>query len=317
MAWFREIFCAPGTANTRCAVPASESASDEFSWCLTNYGQIDCLSLRTHAQSEMERWMLPFYYFNASWGIFTIILVSADATSNPDCQLPIVFFVSTVPFPSSFQMLLVTNTLESIISKPLVQKSKESNVPFWLALPMIGCVVMGSVLAFSASSVLSTNSESEVSWIGPVYLLTAGLFLIGALTGWFIKAFSILSVQQKRQKLAAVVIFIIAMGATLAALVSIFAASIAFSVNLVNVPIDTETREDIACFLDQADSCSSCEGETNRCPEWSESDVTGVLQTQAKSSAALAAIFVVHAFSALRFGFGLRKHIIMYQIDYV
>jgi lysylphosphatidylglycerol synthetase-like protein (DUF2156 family) len=214
-------------------------------------------------------------------------------------------------------MLLVTNTLESIISKPLVQKSKESNVPFWLALPMIGCVVMGSVLAFSASSVLSTNSESEVSWIGPVYLLTAGLFLVGALTGWFIKAFSILSVQQKRQKLAAVLIFIIAMGATLAALVSIFAASIAFSVNLVNVPIDKETREEIACFLDQADSCSRCEDEFDRCPEWSESDVTGVLQTQAKSSAALAAIFVVHAFSALRFGFGLRKHIIMYQIDYV
>jgi lysylphosphatidylglycerol synthetase-like protein (DUF2156 family) len=214
-------------------------------------------------------------------------------------------------------MLLVTNTLESIISKPLVQKSKESNVPFWLALPMIGCVVMGSVFAFSASSVLSTNSEAEVSWIGPVYLLTAGLFLVGALTGWSIKAFSILSVQHKRQKLAAILIFIIAMLATVCSLVSIFAASIAFSVNLVNVPIDDGTRGDIACFLDQAFSCTGCEDEVDRCPEWLQSDVTGVLQTQAKSSAALAAIFLVHALSALRFGFGLRKHIIMYQIDYV
>jgi hypothetical protein len=85
MAWFREVFCAPGTANTRCAVPSSEDTTDEFSWCLTNYGEIDCLALRTDAQSEMEKWMLPFYYLNASWGIFTIILVSADATSNPDC----------------------------------------------------------------------------------------------------------------------------------------------------------------------------------------------------------------------------------------
>jgi lysylphosphatidylglycerol synthetase-like protein (DUF2156 family) len=214
-------------------------------------------------------------------------------------------------------LLLVINTLESIISKPLVQKSKESNVPAWLALPAIGCLVLGSVLAFSASSVLSTNSESEVSWIGPVYLLTAGLFLVGAITGWTIKAFSILSVQHKRQKLAAILIFIIAMGATLVALASIFAASIAFSVNLVNVPIDDETRGDIACFLDQAHGCTRCEEEVERCPEWSQADVTGVLQTQAKSSAALAAIFLVHASAALRFGFGLRKHIIMYQIDYV
>jgi hypothetical protein len=85
MAWFREVFCAQGTANTRCAVPASEDTTSEVSWCLTYYGQIDCLALRTDAQSEMERWMLPFYYLNASWGIFTIILVSAGATSNPDC----------------------------------------------------------------------------------------------------------------------------------------------------------------------------------------------------------------------------------------
>jgi hypothetical protein len=185
---------------------------------------------------------------------------------------------------------------------------------------MIGCVVLGSVLAFSQSSVLNTNSQSGVSgvaWIGPMYLLTAGLFFVGALTGWSIKAFSILSVQHKRQKLAAIVIFIITMAATLVLLASIFSASIVFSVNLVSSPIDEESRGNIACFLDQANSCTRCDFEEDRCPEWSQDDVTKVLQTQAKSSAALAAIFLVHAFTALRFGFGLRKHIIMYQIDYV
>jgi hypothetical protein len=85
MAWFREVFCAEGTANTRCAVPITEDAESAFAWCLEYYGETDCVALRADAQSEMEKWMLPFYYFNASWGIFTIILVSADATSNPDC----------------------------------------------------------------------------------------------------------------------------------------------------------------------------------------------------------------------------------------
>lgn len=85
MAWFREVFCAEGTANTRCAVPTSENILSEASWCLTYYQATDCVALRTDAQSQMEKWMLPFYYLNASWGIFTIILVSADATPNPEC----------------------------------------------------------------------------------------------------------------------------------------------------------------------------------------------------------------------------------------
>jgi hypothetical protein len=185
---------------------------------------------------------------------------------------------------------------------------------------MFGCVTLGSVIAFSASSVLSTRSDAEVYWIGPGYLATAGLFFVGALTGWSIKAFSILSVQHKRQKLAAIFIFIAAMAATIVLLLSIFWASIAYSISLVDVDIDNNTRGEVACFLDKANSCTGCqEGQnvTEVCPEWTEDDITRVLQTQAKNSAALAAIFLVHAFSALRFGFGLRKHIIMYQIDYV
>jgi hypothetical protein len=79
MAWFRNVFCPEGTANTRCAVPETET---DGSWCLEFYGQTDCLQIRADAQSLMERMMLPFYYLNASWGIFTIILVSADATLN-------------------------------------------------------------------------------------------------------------------------------------------------------------------------------------------------------------------------------------------
>jgi hypothetical protein len=84
MAWFRNVFCAEGTANTRCAVPETET---DGSWCIEYYQETDCLQIRNDAQSFMERMMLPFYYFNASWGIFTIVLVSADATLHLDSSL--------------------------------------------------------------------------------------------------------------------------------------------------------------------------------------------------------------------------------------
>ena len=76
----------------------------------------------------------------------------------------------------------------------------------------------------------------------------------------------------------------------------------------------------IACGVDTADSCSNCDGSIegmDLCPEWNLDDVTRVLQTQTKGSATLAIIFFLYSFSALRFGFVLRKHVTMYQIDYV
>jgi uncharacterized membrane protein len=189
------------------------------------------------------------------------------------------------------QLLLAVNTLESIISKPLVQKSRESNVPAWLSLPIVGCILIGSLFAFSASSVLSTNTNSDAAWIGPGYLATAGVFFIGAMMGWSIKAFSIMSVRHKRRKLAAVILFIVAMAACLIMLATIFAASIAFSVSLVNLPISDGVRGDIACFIDQAGGCTRCDEDEDRCPEWVTADVTRVLRTQAKGSATLAAIY--------------------------
>lgn len=107
--------------------------------------------------------------------------------------------------------------------------------------------------------------------------------------------------------------------AILILLTTIFATCIAFSVSLVDVPISDSQRGDIACFLDESGSCTRCDEEyrSDRCPEWSTADVTKVIQTQAKASASLAAMLMLYALSALRFGLGLRTHIRMYQIEYV
>jgi hypothetical protein len=76
------------------------------------------------------------------------------------------------------QLVLVVNTLESIISRPIVQKSRESNLAAWFALPMLGSLTVGFLYAFSNTSVLSTRSGGDTagtySWIGPLYIITGG-----------------------------------------------------------------------------------------------------------------------------------------------
>jgi hypothetical protein len=100
---------------------------------------------------------------------------------------------------------------------------------------------------------------------------------------------------------------------------AIFMASLIYSVNLVDVPLTDRLRGDIACYIDSAQGCTQCNNldGLQECPEWSDDDVIKVIQTQLKQSATLAAIFLLYAFSSLRFGFVLRSHISRYQIDYV
>lgn len=99
-------------------------------------------------------------------------------------------------------------------------------------------------------------------------------------------------------------------------LIAIFSMSIVFAAWLGSTAISDELRGNVACFLDGT-SCTRCQFEVRRCPEWSDADVVSVIQTQAKSSATLAAIFFAYAFGAIRFGFKMRTHISTYQIEYV
>ena len=120
----------------------------------------------------------------------------------------------------------------------------------------------------------------------------------------------------------AVNFFILVIAAVFVLLIWIVGGSIAFSISLVEDPLSMEVRGNIACFLDQAHTCTRCDQDASdtssiRCPEWTTDDVTKVLQSQAKSSASLAAIFLLYALSAMRFGFSTRRFIRLYQIDYV
>lgn len=193
-------------------------------------------------------------------------------------------------------------------------------MPAWFSLPMLGCIAIGLLYTFSTSSVLSARSgNNTLAWIGPLYIATGGLFFLASILGAFIGSYSILSTRHKRYKLVAVMLFILVMVGILVSLIAIFSGSIAFSLSLVEIPITGKQRGDIACFIDRANTCSKCEDYWGpaKCPEWTNEDVTKILQTQAKAGAALSAIFLIYPISALRFGFNLRKYILLYQIEYV
>ena len=71
--------------------------------------------------------------------------------------------------------------------------------------------------------------------------------------------------------------------------------------------------------MTDSDNVSNQLGDTKirACPEWEESEVVRVLQTQFKQSGTVAALMLLYAMSALRFGWALRKHIARYEIDYI
>jgi len=295
--WFRSLYCLEGTADTKCMVPTKGGAEyeDEDAWCTDLYNATDCLQIKTDAQMEMSTVSYIFLTANAVWGLVLVVL-----------------------------LWLALTMLEGIITPPIVQSSKQANIPAWLTLPFLGCLAGGATLLFAPSSAVGNETGSEVFWIGVAYMASGGCFLVAALLGWFISAYSVLNSRDKQHKQIAVSLFIATMLLTIFILVVIFAASLVFSVDLVDYGISKEERGRIACYIDTANSCTNCyprddfwDPEEPRCPEWTNDDILKVLQTQLKQSATLAAIFLIYAFSALRFGFVLRSHVSRYQIEYV
>jgi hypothetical protein len=115
-----------------------------------------------------------FYYSYAGWTIVFMLLVRQHALFGHG-------IARDVSHAERFfkQLFLVVKTLESIVSQPLVQKSRESNVPVWLLLPIIGCTVSGTLYSFSSTSVLSTRAyvKSYTSWIGPLFIVAGGMYM--------------------------------------------------------------------------------------------------------------------------------------------
>ena len=121
MAWYRSKFCVEDTAMTKCIVPidGGEDYYSEEDWCLANYNALDCRSIRDSAQTLFEGFSYVFFTANGVWGLLLVTL-----------------------------MYVTLSVLQGIISLPIVQRSKESNIPLWLTFPVAGCFLIGVILLY-------------------------------------------------------------------------------------------------------------------------------------------------------------------------
>ena len=206
--WFRNLFCEAGTANNKCAVPlyGGQNFTTSDAWCETNYNATDCETIRKKAMSEMVSKSYFFLYSNAIGGAVLIIL-----------------------------LLLALGLLEGIISAPIVQRSKESNISLWLIFPIVGC--FGGYLAFTYTprTLLSHESGANLNFIGICYLVTGVTFTVSALLGWFISAKTVLNSRDKTHKAIVVYLFIIMMVLTIFAVGKFLIRLLLTTINKVQI----------------------------------------------------------------------------------
>jgi hypothetical protein len=81
MAWFRERYCEPGTANTLCTVPYIYKEDNGDVWCKLNYNSTGCIAIRDAAQHNTNAFLRVFYTFSAIWCLVYIFLVGEHRTS--------------------------------------------------------------------------------------------------------------------------------------------------------------------------------------------------------------------------------------------
>jgi len=138
---------------------------------------------------------------------------------------------------------------------------------------------------------------------------------VALLMGWFLSTFSIRSNVDKQYKSNAALILVVVLFINAFVLLSVFVASFIWSYNL---KLSDGERGSIACKINN-DQCTDCEAEIEalRCPEWPLGEITCIVRRQLKQSAVMAAIFILYDLNVMIHGFNLRKHLSMYQIDYV
>jgi hypothetical protein len=121
MTWFRSKFCVADTYMTKCIVPIDGGAEFdvEEAWCKAYYNAIDCSEIRDAAQARFERFSYIFFTFNGVWALLLVGL-----------------------------MYVTLCILQDIISLPIVQRSKEANIPLWLTFPIGGCFLIGSIILY-------------------------------------------------------------------------------------------------------------------------------------------------------------------------
>lgn len=185
----------------------------EEEWCIAKYNQTNCEEIRQSAQQKWNTWGrtvslkgLPgeldpnvsdsyhpfgftpqFYTCNGIWGLFVVVL-----------------------------LWVTLCILQAIISLPIVQRSKESNIPLWvsnetrarmyafllntgthdgfdfqLSVPIAGSYAIGYVLLEAETSV--TAELREVALMAFTYIGSGSGFALAAMVGVGLKFITVLN----------------------------------------------------------------------------------------------------------------------------
>jgi len=238
-----------------------------------------------------------------------------------------IFTYSNLTFDILLVLLLLLGywMLRSIISEPIVQRSKESNIPLWLTLPAAGCLMLG-FLTIDSTSLLNDDNLDQPIWIEaiPNLFIVAGVaFSMSVLLGWFNFMKGVFNTQDKMLKQITVYLYILVIIIAIVSVASILIGCSIFSFRIFDL-VEDESGEigKIACNLSNKTLIFGCTGcnSTNiedQCPEWDKEDISIVLQAILKVIVSISAIFLIYPCFALHFGFEMRLLLSQYEIDYV
>ena len=140
-----------------CMVPilGGVNYTTEQEWCLKEYNATNCGQIRDDAQKNYNTFSRIFYTSNGIWACLLVAL-----------------------------MWCILCILQAIITVPIVQRSKESNIPLWLTLPIVGCYTLGYFLGFYLKAYRKDAFEhlQDIEWISFAYLGSGGAFTLAGET---------------------------------------------------------------------------------------------------------------------------------------
>lgn len=133
--------------------------------------------------------------------------------------------------------------------------------------------------------------------------------------GWFLSAFSIRSNIDKQNKAKAALVLVMVLFINAFVLLTIMIASYVWSRNLKLSPFE---RGEIACAMNN-NQCTGCLNDIDafRCPEWSYDEILNIVRRQLIQSSVMGAVFILYDVNVMIHALNVRKHLSMYQIDYV
>ena len=182
------MFCTNNTAYTKCSAPllGGYNYTSVKEWCINEHNATNCQNIIDSAQVQTKAFFYTFYTFFATWGLCLVVL-----------------------------LFLAIQTLEELVTIPIAESSRTSNIPIWFALPIVVSFTMGYIMQFSSADDLMNankiNKFNKYYWISFTYYLSGAIFSLAALLGWFISAYRVWSARDNRNRQLAVILFLITM----------------------------------------------------------------------------------------------------------